>query len=51
MVSATLVITTYETVGAIVVTGHVTLGVGGGDGRAVVDAADLSACATGGWDL
>ena len=52
MVSATLVITTYETHGAIGNTGKVTLGVAGGDGRAVVgDAAELGACATGSWDL
>ena len=51
MVSAKLVIATYETLGAIGVTGNVTLGIGG-DGCAVVgDAADLGACATGGWDL
>ena len=51
MVSATLVITIYETVGAIAVTGKVTRGHGGDDCAVVGDAADLGACATGGWDL
>ena len=48
MVSATLVISGYETVGAIDVPGKVTLGGVRGEGRAVVGgAAGLGACATG----